>query len=196
MDNDIKEMFYKRNREIAIKKLLLDFNNNINSLEATILNITYLEFAIYREKILNIDNNLKNRSTVEKLIINYEKKINTKIKQLMQDKINSCTQYIENMNIDKNIKKYEEILKKDTDKFCNELSKFVKQYIDKEIISKLLISEWYMRNDKKIYFFLYEKLGKDLLKKIISQIKERDIIIFNAANESYEKYLQLNANIE
>jgi len=196
MDNDIKEMFYNKNKEIAIKKLLLDFNNNIESLEATVLNITYLEFAIYREKILNIDANLKNKKTVEKLINSYEKKINTKIKQLMQDKIDSCTQYIEKLDIDKNINKYEKKLNKDTDKFCNELSKFIKQYIEKELISKLLISEWYMRNDKKIYFFLYEKLGKDLLEKISSQIKERDVIIYNTANESYEKYLQLNANIE
>lgn len=196
IDNDIKEMFYKKNKEIIIKKLLLDFHNNIKSLEATILNITYLEFAIYREKILNIDASLKNRKTVEKIIMTYEKKMNTKIKQLIQDKIESCTRYIEKMDIDKDIKKYEEKIKKDTDKLCNELSKFIKQYIDKEIISKLLISEWYMRNDKKVYFFLQEKLGKDLLEKISSQIKERDIIIYNNAKESYEKYLQLNANIE
>ena len=39
-------------------------------------------------------------------------------------------------------------------------------------------------------------MGKDLLQKLISEISQRDVIIFNNAKESYDKYLDLNANIE
>lgn len=196
IDNDIREMFYKKNKEIIINKLVLDFKNNMDSLEATILNITYLEFAIYSQKILDIDKNLKNKKQVEKWLSSFESKLNSDIKKLMEEKKKNCVSYISSMDIDNDLNSYEEQLSSSTEVLSGKLSWFFQDYIEKEVLSKLISNEWYLRNDKKIRFFFQEKLGKDLLKKIISQFKDRDVIIFNNARESYEKYLSLNANFE
>lgn len=196
IDNDIKEMFFKKNKEIIINKLLLDYCNNMDSLEATLLNITYLEFAIYKQKILDIDNNLKNKKHISKIVAVFETKVNEKIKQLVEIKKNNCTDYIKNMDIDNDLDSYLNILNDSTENLYTSFSSFLDNYINKELISKIINDEWYLHNDKKINFFIKEKLGRDVLNKIYAQFKDRDIIIFNNARESYEKYLLLNANFE
>ena len=196
IDKDIKEMFLKKNKEIIINKLILDYCNNMDSLEATILNITYLEFAIYKQKILDIDKDLKNKKAITKIINSFETGVNKAINRLLEEKKQSCTKYIKNMDIDKQLDLYLEKLNGTTVDLYNSFSSFLNRYISEEVVSKLISNEWYLRNDKKISFFINEKLGKDLLDKINSQIKDRDVIIFNNARESYEKYLLLNANFD
>lgn len=196
IDNDIKEMFYKKNREIIKNKLILDLDNNMDSLVATIENIIYLEFAIYKEKILNIDINKIEKKKVEEILENYQKYVNERVVEFIEEKKEKCSSYVNEVDLKDGISDYELILKNTTNDVKDRLISNVESYIDDDIVSSLVIEDWYLYNDKKIGFYLNGKLGKDLFEKIILQLKDRDKIIYNNASESYEKYLSLNNNIK
>ncbi len=196
IDNDIKEMFYKKNREIIKNKLILDLDNNIDSLVATIENIIYLEFAIYKEKIFTIDVGNINKNKVAKILESYQKSINKIIAELIGIKKEKCSFFINELVMKDSIISYEDTLEKATDDIFSKFLSTMEKYVDEDIISNLIVDDWYLHNDKKINFYLNEKLGKDLFDKIILQLKDRDKIIYNNANESFKKYLALNDNIK
>lgn len=195
-DKEIKEMFLKKNKEIIKNKLILDISNNIDSLVATIENIIYLEFGIYKEKLFNIDVEKINRKKVNSIFNDYQEYLNNKTKELINLKKEACSVFIEGDNIDREINDYEVILDSTTNDIENKLLKLIMVYIDENIISNIVSEEWYLNNDNKINFYLNEKLGKDIFDKVILQLKDRDKIIYNNAQESYEKYLILNNNID
>ncbi|MGN0973361.1 MAG: hypothetical protein ACI4OT_01320 [Bacilli bacterium] len=195
-DKEIKEMFLKKNKEIIKNKLTLDIDNNIDSLVATMENIIYLEFGIYKEKIFNIDVEKINRKKVNSILNGYQEYLNNKIKELINLKKEACSDFIDEDNLDKGINEYEAILDSTTNDIENKLLNLIMGYIDENIISNIVSEEWYLDNDNKINFYLNEKLGKDIFDKVILQLKDRDKIIYNNAQESYEKYLILNNNID
>lgn len=195
-DKEIKEMFLKKNKEIIKNKLILDISNNIDSLVATIENIIYLEFGIYKEKLFNIDVEKINRKKVNSIFNDYQEYLNNKTKELINLKKKACAVFIEGDNLNREINDYEVILDSTTNDIENKLLKLIMVYIDENIISNIVSEEWYLNNDNKINFYLNEKLGKDIFDKVISQLKDRDKIIYNNAQESYEKYLILNNNID
>lgn len=193
-DAEIKEMFLKKNKEIIKNKLALDIDNNIDSLLATIENIIYLEFGIYKEKILNIEK--INTEKVSCILNDYQKYLNDKTKELINIKKDAYSSFINGNNLDKGINEYETILDDTTNDIDNKLLNLIMIYIEENIISKIALEEWYLNNVNRINYYLNEKLGKDLFDKVILQLRDRDKIIYNNAQESYEKYLILNNNIE
>ena len=54
MDNTIKSMFEEKNMKILINKLILDIDNNSNSLELTIkLKIPHLKYKLIKKQTRN-----------------------------------------------------------------------------------------------------------------------------------------------
>lgn len=195
-DKEIKEMFLKKNKEIIKNKLILDINNNIDSLVATIENIIYLEFGVYKEKLFCINPENINKKKINSILNQYQEYINKKINDLINIKKIECSNFIEQNDFSKEIDAYTILLEKTTNNIENKLLNLIITYIDEEIISNLVSEEWYLNNDNKIEFYLNEKLGKDIFDKILLQLKDRDKIIYNNAKESFEKYLTLNSNID
>ena len=193
IDKDIKEMFYKKNKEIIVNKLLLDLDNNIRSLIATMDNIIYLEFAIYKEKMLNIEG--VNIKSVSKCLKKYEQYLKEKIKTIVFIKKEDCSIYLKDNLFDDDISEYKKVLIDSTklveDNLVNKNNEFLENKIKNNIDSS-----WYELNQEKIDYFFDQKLTKDIFDKLFLQLKDRDTIIYNNALESYNKYLNLNNNIK
>ena len=192
IDNDIKKMFYKKNQEIIINKLLLDLDNNIDSLLATMDNIIYLEFAIYKDKLINIDVN--SSDNIENVVDMYEDYLKKKIRDILSIKKDKCSSYLKNEVLNNDIEDYKGILFETTGYVDDTLLEEIEKYLNTKL-KKKISSDWYEKNIDKASFFLEEKLTKDIVKKLISQLKDRDVIIYNNAYESYQKYLLLNENV-
>ena len=193
VDKDIKELFYKKNQEIIVNKLLLDLDNNIDSLLATMDNIIYLEFAIYKEKIVSLD--YKRAKQIKNLIEKYSKYLKDKFRVVVSLKKDKCSDYLKNKVLDHDISQYKKILNQTTKKIEDELLLEISVYLEEKIKRKLPI-DCDNSNLNKLSFFLDQKLTNDIVDKLISQLLDRDIIIYNNAQESYQKYLTLNDNIK
>ena len=191
-DNDIRELFYKKNKEIIINKLLLDLDNNIDSLIATMDNIIYLEFGIYKEKIVNIDN--EKTKEIYKILNGYEECLKEKLKKEVSFKKDKCSTYLKGSFLDNKVFKYKEMLDSTTKYIEEMLPEVIDDLLTKKVKNKLP-KDWYYKNKEKTNFFLDEKLSSDIVSKLLLQLRDRDTIIYNNAQESYQKYLSLNDNI-
>lgn len=191
MDESIKNMFKEKNKEIIKNKLGLDFNNNMDSLNKILKNIVDLEFKVNIQKII-----IDSCDLIK--IQDYNEKLIFIIDEFIDNKTNSITEVIKSIDFDRDdINIYiEQILK-----ISEELKKNFFDYIRdsfNDFYDGVKLSDFYINNIDKynIDYCLNNKLYIDLIKKFDVQIKERDNIIKNNAVESYDKYLELNSNLE
>ncbi len=184
-DADVKMILKEKNIEITKNKLILDVENNIDSLKRNIENIFYLEIN-YIEKILLNDYHFAD----EKFMDNIKEKSLQLIEPTEQKFISLCREFIYKQSLNKNFyiryEKYlhtlDTIFEEPILGFVHDLRYLIKKFIDDEEKTQI------------VYKVLNKKYKDRILLKVNIQVKERNNIIINNAKETYKKYLLLDKN--
>ncbi|MEG1596929.1 MAG: hypothetical protein RR359_01480 [Bacilli bacterium] len=185
---DINGILLVKNKEIILNKLINDFYNNMKSLELTINNLIKLEFDKILKYVLDLykDNNYVDTNNVVLEVVNANRdSLILKTKELILKREAKIEDFIKTVQL--------EALEDEYDKMS--------QVIIEDVIvaNNLLALEGlnnlpYMKEEVKD---LLSKLINNLIKdKIYSEITNRDLIIKNIFRETYNRYLQMNDNVE
>ena len=178
-DADVRMILKEKNIEITKNKLVLDIENNMDSLKQNIENILNLEMSNI-ERILRNDYSImdfKGLASIKKQIMHY---FDAKIEQI----IIVCREFIAKETLGKKfIDNYTENFKAIENIFDDDFLKLIKQ-VENKLPS--------VENKEKIHSYLEEKFVSKILQKVNVQFKERTYIIINNAKETYNKYLLLN----
>lgn len=182
-DADVRLILKEKNIEITKNKLVLDIENNMDSLKQNIENILNLE-------LLNIERSLETSfSIVENLFIEKVKNVCIQyFKKQIEQIILLSREFIYKETLTKNfICQYEDHLRK-LDTIFSEKKEELEEQIKEIIENSLKINDDFI----KISTYILEKTENKILQKVNIQYKERSNIIINNARETYNKYLLLN----
>ena len=194
MDNTISAIFKEKNEKILFDKLLLDIDNNFDSLLLTINNKIALSTPKLIKKVndvlfnYQVDYDLKSLTEllnqevekINKMVVGLLDLKKAKLKEAIQ-KASSFTTSEFDTDIDENTKKFRE-------EFDVSMNKVI--YLDlSEAISKNYNLEEEAINDLNTYLNNYDMSVSDA---IIDSIEYRDNTLKNITKETYNKYIELN----
>lgn len=194
MDNTISAIFKEKNEKILFDKLLLDIDNNFDSLLLTINNKIALSTPKLIKKVndvlfnYQVDYDLKSLTEllnqevekINKMVVGLLDLKKAKLKEAIQ-KASSFTTSEFDTDIDESTKKFRE-------EFDVSMNKVI--YLDlSEAISKNYNLEEEAINDLNTYLNNYDMSVSDA---IIDSIEYRDNTLKNITKETYNKYIELN----
>lgn len=188
-EEDIKKQLEEKNKEIYLKKLNLDLENNLEVLKLTIDNLLKKVSEESTKNVLGIAETFQKEDEINECINNYLNSYHDIfIRELEIKKKN-----IEDNLLNKTIDEYKEFLTEISNKFIDKIEKESLNNIDslekklKEKFDDLLYQE-------RIEDYLKNIFLENLNQKVKDTIKGRDIILLNTFKETYLKYLELNKN--
>ncbi len=194
MDNTISAIFKEKNEKILFDKLLLDIDNNFDSLLLTINNKIALSTPKLIKKVndilfnYQIDYDLKSLTEllnqevekINKMVVDLLELKKTKLKEAIQ-KDSSFTTSEFDTDIDESTKKFRE-------EFDVSMNKAI--YLDLSgAISKNYNLKEEAINDLNAYLNNYDM---SVSNAIIDSIEYRDNTLKNITKETYNKYIELN----
>ena len=182
-DSDVKLLLREKNIEITKNKLVLDIENNIDSLKKNVENIVDLEMT-NNERILEKDFNIKND-----LLIHQIKKIILDFIYKKIDDINLISrEFVYKEDLNKNFNNKYKV------HFLNCSGTFFENIDDINIqIDKVFKNIDALKSvENKVCERLISRINDKILHKVNTQIIERTSIILNNSIETYNKYLLLN----
>lgn len=194
MDNTISAIFKEKNEKILFDKLLLDIDNNFDSLLLTINNKIALSTPKLIKKVndilfnYQIDYDLKSLTEllnqevekINKMVVDLLELKKTKLKEAIQ-KDSSFTTSEFDTDIDESTKKFRE-------EFDVSMNKAI--YLDLSgAISKNYNLKEEAINDLNTYLNNYDM---SVSNAIIDSIEYRDNTLKNITKETYNKYIELN----
>lgn len=194
MDNTISAIFKEKNEKILFDKLLLDIDNNFDSLLLTINNKIALSTPKLIKKVndvlfnYQVDYDLKSLTEllnqevekINKMVVGLLDLKKAKLKEAIQ-KASSFTTSEFDTDIDESTKKFRE-------EFDVSMNKVI--YLDLSgAISKNYNLEEEAINDLNTYLNNYDMSVSDA---IIDSIEYRDNTLKNITKETYNKYIELN----
>ncbi len=188
-EEDIKKQLEEKNKEIYLKKLNLDLENNLEVLKLTIDNLLEKVSEESTKNVLGIAETFQKKDEINECINNYLNSYHDIFIRELELKKKS----IEDILLIKKIDEYKEILKEISNKFIDKIEKESLNNIDslekklKEKFDDLLYQE-------RIEDYLKNIFLENLNQKVKDTIKGRDIILLNTFKETYLKYLELNKN--
>ncbi len=180
-DTDVKMILREKNIEITKNKLVLDIENNMDSLKQNIENIINLEiFNI--EKLLETTYEIINKNLMQDLKEKSMKYFNHQLEEIVL----LSREFIYKENLNKNFNtNYEK-------HFHSLNAIFDDHFVDFLSTLQNLVKKHVKEQDAAIYELLSKKYNEKILQKVNIQFKERTNIIINNAKETYNKYLLLN----
>lgn len=194
MDNTISAIFKEKNEKILFDKLLLDIDNNFDSLLLTINNKIALSTPKLIKKVndilfnYQIDYDLKSLTEllnqevekINKMVVDLLELKKTKLKEAIQKDSSFTTSEFDTV-IDESTKEFRE-------EFDVSMNKVI--YLDLSgAISKNYNLEEEAINDLNTYLNNYDMSVSDA---IIDSIEYRDNTLKNITKETYNKYIELN----
>lgn len=194
MDNTISAIFKEKNEKILFDKLLLDIDNNFDSLLLTINNKIALSTPKLIKKVndilfnYQIDYDLKSLTEllnqevekINKMVVDLLELKKTKLKEAIQKDSSFTTSEFDTV-IDESTKEFRE-------EFDVSMNKVI--YLDLSgVISKNYNLEEEAINDLNTYLNNYDMSVSDA---IIDSIEYRDNTLKNITKETYNKYIELN----
>lgn len=188
-EEDIKKQLEEKNKEIYLKKLNLDLENNLEVLKLTIDNLLEKVSEESTKNVLGIAETFQKKDEINECINNYLNSYHDIFIRELELKKKS----IEDILLTKKIDEYKEFLKEISNKFIDKIEKESLNNIDslekklKEKFDDLLYQE-------RIEDYLKNIFLENLNQKVKDTIKGRDIILLNTFKETYLKYLELNKN--
>ena len=188
-EEDIKKQLEEKNKEIYLKKLNLDLENNLEVLKLTIDNLLEKVSEESTKNVLGIAETFQKKDEINECINNYLNSYHDIFIRELELKKKS----IEDILLIKKIDEYKEFLKEISNKFIDKIEKESLNNIDslekklKEKFDDLLYQE-------RIEDYLKNIFLENLNQKVKDTIKGRDIILLNTFKETYLKYLELNKN--
>ena len=187
---DIKKQLEVKNKEIYINKLSFDLNNNLEVLVLTIDNLLNSLKKEAIKKILEIEESFFNRENIQLKITNFIELY----RQSMMDELDLKKSNLENIIVihddlevcKTNLQDNYLSFKSKLDDFSNSHVKNLEESLKQEFDDKFKL--------KRLNEYLNKIFIVNLNQKILSIIKNRDLILMNTFNETYLKYLELNKN--
>ena len=195
MDNTIIEMFKEKNDKILFEKLLLDLDNNNDSLRLTINNkiklVLHIKFLKKINKILKSSEIKYDVKTLDEIIDEVTNIIEEKVKCFLNIRKEKISYEISNnfTNID------------DLYDFIDQNEVFLKQEIEKQI--NLVVYEQLENKLFDLYKFKTEdqkneissnlkRLDSELTLNILTPLSERNCSLKNMVRETQDKVTDLN----
>ena len=195
MDNTIKSMFEEKNMKILINKLILDIDNNSNSLELTIkLKIPHLKYKLIKKlsKLYNEENIDYTITELTELLDERENIIKDTISPLLNERRENLSSGVTDASIvDSSL-----ISKLINDSSNNFKEKF-NVAMNKEIyieLYKVLSEKYQLKNEDSIEKFtsILSTYDSDVENIIIGEVVERDKTLMNQAEDTFSQYDKLN----
>lgn len=195
MDNTIKSMFEEKNMKILINKLILDIDNNSNSLELTIkLKIPHLKYKLIKKlsKLYNEENIDYTITELTELLDERENIIKDTISPLLNERRENLSSGVTDASIvDSSL-----ISKLINDSSNNFKEKF-NVAMNKEIyieLYKVLSEKYQLKNEDSIEKFtsILSTYDSDVENIIIGEVIERDKTLMNQAEDTFSQYDKLN----
>ena len=195
MDNTIKSMFEEKNMKILINKLILDIDNNSNSLELTIkLKIPHLKYKLIKKlsKLYNEEGVDYTVSELTELLDERETYIKDAIFPLLDERRDSLSSGVkESTVVDPSV----------VSGLINEASASFKEKfnvsMNKEIyieLYKVLSEKYQLKNEdsKEKFDSILSAYDSDVENIIIGEVTERDKTLLNQTEDTFSQYHKLN----
>ena len=194
MDNTIKSMFEEKNMKILINKLILDIDNNSNSLELTIkLKIPHLKYKLIKKlsKLYNEEGVDYTVSELTELLDEREAYIKDAIFPLLDERRDSLSSGVKSTVVDHSV----------VSGLINEASASFKEKfnvsMNKEIyieLYKVLSEKYQLKNEdsKEKFDSILSAYDSDVENIIIGEVTERDKTLLNQTEDTFSQYHKLN----
>ncbi len=182
--NDILVELEAKNREIYINKLNIDLDNNYNVLSTSINNVIGLLCSEAINKLLSI--NMKANSLINKNISSFYISFHEEIKKMLKERNKRLKEII--INIENN--DYNSVLIDEENKIINGIKEYYINNIENAINMINVDSDNFVQKRVNDYLKIYNY--NNTINKILSVIKNLDIILYNSFRESNKRFKKLN----
>ena len=182
--NDILVELEAKNREIYINKLNIDLDNNYNVLSTSINNVIGLLCSEAINKLLSI--NMKANSLINKNISSFYISFHEEIKKMLKERNKRLKEII--INIENN--DYNSVLIEEENKIINGIKEYYINNIENVINMINVDSDNFVQKRVNDYLKIYNY--NNTINKILSVIKNLDIILYNSFRESNKRFKKLN----
>lgn len=200
MTMNINEMFDEKNQTLFINNLIVNLDNNTETLTLTVKNIIMIEIAKLLSTLKKIYGKYDVKFTEEKLkeILNSTKKeLFEDIGLVIENRKNSNKEFIEKepLKINKSyLKNYHKHIDETEEPFENMVNIGIKEDVDVKLY-KNLISLSPSKNEE-MHLELLETINIDftntLISRVVDENKHRNKTLKNMSDAAYEKYLDLS----
>ena len=187
-EEDIKMQLEGKNKEIYHNKLQLDLNNNMEVLVLTIDNLLNKITMDSVSRIIGIAETFRQKESVEKEFKEFRNSYQEFLMKLLEEKKKKIEEKIKGEE-----NHYWECFQEET----NHIKEAQKQYLNETIrILSQTIQEYFEEEfcKTRIKDYLETSFQENLINKIETTLKDRDVILLNTFKETYLKYLELNKN--
>ena len=195
MDNTIIEMFKEKNDKILVEKLLIDIDNNDDSLKLTIKN--KIELVVSGKFLKKLNTILKNSGidydvkTLDEIVKNLKESIKQKTAELLDNRKNNICAEIrkdstERDNLFRTIDEQMEVLKSELEILINQL---IYSELQNEIFSLYTFKS---EEQKEKISEALEKFDSVLTLNVLESLSYRNGSLKNMMRETYAKVTELN----
>lgn len=195
MDNTIIEMFKEKNDKILVEKLLIDVDNNDDSLKLTIKN--KIELVVSGKFLRKLNTILKNSGidydvkTLDEIVKNLKESIKQKTDELLDNRKNNICAEIrkdstESENLFRTIDEQTEVLKSELEILINQL---IYSELQNEIFSLYTFKS---EEQKEKISEALKKFDSVLTLNVLESLSYRNGSLKNMMRETYAKVTELN----
>jgi len=199
MDQDIQEMFRRKNREILIHNLELDIDRNVDILMDSLTNMFNLQFDIAIKNIFSMYKEELTLSEITKTLLPLKNKSFTLLANALENKKDVLLHQLEQLEFEKEqMEEYYQLVFRSTDDVVqifdsdelDILKKDIIQIFGKKKISCLEENELDIIR-YRIRDYIMDRLFGKLEDRVQEELFIRDNNLANKAKESYEKFQEL-----
>ena len=183
---DVLKQLEVKNREIYLKKLVIDLDTNLDVLSITVNNIVSLYTNEMISKILEIENGTMNRSKISTHVEAFQEKFKDQLIVMIHERKTKMESILN--NIDQAT--YTEKLKEESQNIIHQIGKYYQNNIDS--LYNQINSDYDEFNLKRLNDYLKENYYEKIILKLKESFSNTDIILINNYRESYQKYIELN----
>jgi hypothetical protein len=191
MNEDLNKQFALKNSEIFKNKLIIDINNNNESLVISLHNMLNMMFDDAKLKLQEIFESILYRENIDLYISEIKNKFLIKIDSLVLFKKDNLLEFINNLSIDSmESGLYQDKIKELNEQIFLEIDNLYKDELDDIKIKIEELENNQFLNDR--YNDFYQRFKNLLIDKIKMQFFDRDNNLVNNYRESYKKYIDIN----
>ena len=200
MTISINEMFDEKNLALFINNLIVNLDNNTETLTLTVKNIIMIEIAKLLSSLKKIYGKYDVKFTEEKLkeLLNSTKKdLFEDIGVIIENRRSSNKEFVEKetLKINKNyLKSYHKHIDKTEESFEEIVNIGIKEDTDVNLYENLI--SMYPSKNEEMHFELLKIINIDftntLISRVVDENKHRNKTLKNMSEAAYEKYLELS----